>query len=98
MANGVHADKQNGTYVVAATLVHRTILSIIGGIAIIAGYMVLWAIQDTGWKASTNTMLTEMRRDLEQIEERISADILPIAKERIEHLEEDLKEHKENGH
>lgn len=52
MTEPVQKDTRNDGYLIPAPLVNKAILSIIGGIVLIAGYMVVWAINDAAFKAT----------------------------------------------
>lgn len=50
MTEPVQKDTRNDGYLIPAPLVNKAIMSIIGGIVLIAGYMVVWAINDAAFK------------------------------------------------
>ena len=52
MTEPVQKDTRHDGYLIPAPLVNKAILSIIGGIVLIAGYMVVWAINDAAFKAT----------------------------------------------
>jgi len=53
--------KERGYYL-SAGLVNKLILSILTGIVVIAGYMIVWAVNDASWKASQETKLDAFQR------------------------------------
>jgi hypothetical protein len=58
------------TYKLPSTLVHRAIGSIIGSICLIGGYMVIWAVNDSAFKARIEERLIQIERRMARIEER----------------------------
>ena len=44
-------DNGNGGYLVPKPLVHWAIISILGGLLTLGGYMVVWNTDDKAWKA-----------------------------------------------
>jgi hypothetical protein len=55
-------------YHVPSTLVHRALFSIIGGIVVIGGYMVIWAVNDSAFKARIEERLAQIERRMARME------------------------------
>ena len=61
-------ERRPDEYQVPSTLVHRALFSIIGGICLIGGYMVIWAVNDSAFKARIEERLTQIERRIARIE------------------------------
>jgi hypothetical protein len=55
-------------YHVPSALVHRALFSIIGGIVVIGGYMVIWAVNDSAFKARIEERLAQIERRMARME------------------------------
>lgn len=77
---------RNGNrYEVPARLVHWLLISIIGAIVSIGGYMVAWAINDAAVNASRDAALRAVSRRVQTWEDR---GVLDEADERLHELEQ----------
>lgn len=91
--NNVMEERTEGEkrYSIAAALVHKLIISIIGAIIATGGYMVLWGINDARWKGTMETQFTEQINNLStavsELRAAVSTGILPRADERIKGIE-----------
>jgi hypothetical protein len=56
------------TYAVPSPLVHRALASIIGGICVIGGYMIIWAVNDAAFKARIEERLMQIERRMVRME------------------------------
>ena len=83
-------DEGNGLYKISASLVHLAISSIIAGMLSIAGYMVVWALNDTGWKSRQEQRLVAAEKDIDTLESTVKEGVLPVAKQRLLDIERRL--------
>ena len=67
-------------YIIPAKLINTLIVSILGGLLTIAGYMVIWHGQDAAHKREVLTRLGGIERD-------VAKGILPRADERMKSVE-----------
>ena len=65
MATPVTENGGGASYTISARLVHWGITSIISGIVVIGGYMVVWAINDSAWRARVTTEVNEIHERME---------------------------------
>ena len=84
-------DNGNGEYLIAKPLVHKAIVSIISGIIVIAGYMIVWAVNDASWKAKQEARIELVLGEIDQ-------GILDRADERVRVLEEWKRDHEKEHH
>lgn len=79
-------DDEPTRYSVPATLVHWLIAAILSSLISIAGYMVVWAVNDREWKTSVNAKIEELVRIDSRTDFYVKEGILPVAKQRIDDL------------
>ena len=86
----------NGTYTLSASLVHRAIMACIGGIVTIAGYMVVWAVQDARGSGELEIRLVQLEREVAALRAAQALGSLPLSRERLNALESRISklEHK----
>ena len=89
--------KEDRNYVISAPLVHKLIMSIIGGIVAIGAYMVIWALNDTEWKATITTRLEALREDVAEIKAETGEGQLNVARERLDTLEDRVRQLEESN-
>lgn len=80
-------EEGNGIYKISAGLVHKVLLSIIGGMLTIAAYMVLWALNDTGWKHSMTERIAAQDKEIAALKVQLSEGVLPVARQQLKELE-----------
>jgi hypothetical protein len=80
------------TYTFNARLVHGLILAIFASLISIAGYMILWAQNDASFKADLIRRLQVQERDVAIIQMQISQGVLPLARQRLETVEREVRE------
>ena len=75
------------TYTIPAPLVHRGIMALVTLFFGLAGYMIVWALNDREWKAQQQTAQLAFTKDLAAIRQLIDPGVLPRADERLKALE-----------
>ena len=88
----VQRDRENGKYIISARLVHGLIVAIFSALLGIAGWMVVWAANDSKWKGGMQADLQNFERALGKIEAQLAPGVLPRADERLRALELDVVE------
>jgi hypothetical protein len=66
------------------------LLSIVGAIVTVGGYMVVWAVNDNGWKATMAERLTSQNDRIQSLEAAVKPGALPLAHERLQQHERRL--------
>ena len=74
-------------YYLSASLVNRLIATIFTTILGIAGYMIVWAVNDSTYKSTQEARIDAMVVDIKELKEAVKPGILPIANERIHNME-----------
>jgi len=77
------------TYQIEKTLIHKLILSIIGGIFLIGGYMIAWAYLDAEWKGGMDQKIIEIGKYMSKLDSHIKEPCHKVACERLRNLKGD---------
>ena len=91
MTRQLKTDENGNTYSVPAPLVHRLIFAIFGALSVIAGYMVVWAVNDVRKESRQETQQNKVIEDIEEIKRILSKGVLPRADERLRALDKYLR-------
>ena len=73
MATQVMENGGGASYTISARLVHWGITSIISGIVVIGGYMIVWAINDSAWRARVTAEVSAIHARMEAKREDVEA-------------------------
>ena len=83
--------RQAEEYLVPAPLVHRLIISIFAALIGLAGYMVIWALNDVKWKSKQESRLDSIMAEQANMKDLLEVGVLPRADERLKALERFLR-------
>lgn len=77
-------------YAVPSRLVHAAILSIIGGMVGLGGYMATWAYSDIRFKTTTTDAISDMEREMHRLDSKIDGYPPQWLRERVVNLDKRL--------
>lgn len=84
------------TYQIESSLVHKLLMSIIGSILVIGGYMIVWAYLDARWKGELDTRMEQIQQYMLKLDAHIKEPCHDVACERLKNLREYKNSY--NGH
>lgn len=92
MVRREQGESGDDAYRISAKLVHATIITIIGSLISIGGYMTVWALNDASRNAMLDEKLVNILIRIAELERTTGSGILPIARERLDQIERRTRE------